>query len=189
MKIYVGEDDGQHITLDTTIIFEWLHVRKLDGDPHVCQISYRHLMSLGPYAVARPSRPPLHYRIFDNFAANICQGLRFCRLMHEGLHLCLERCLPARGIDVLNQPVYWQLPNGVVRCAEARNAQPFRGVRKRVHAARVRSCANFLGRARTHFTKSGPEASPRTEPCGMQPCVMRRPGMAVLRGTASESPV
>ena len=47
MKGYVGEDDAQHITLDTKIMFEWLHVRKRNGDPHVCQISYRNLISLG----------------------------------------------------------------------------------------------------------------------------------------------
>ena len=122
----MGEDDGQHITLDTKIIFEWLHVRKRDGDPHVCQISYRHLISLGRPIPNSPmllqGRPGLLYTLdfFDNFAANICRGLRFCGLMHEGSNLCLERCLPAGGIDVLDRSVYWQLPNGLVRCASAR---------------------------------------------------------------------
>ena len=126
MRGYVGEDDGQHITLDTKIIFEWLHVRKRDGDPHVCQISYRNLISLGRPVPNSPmllqGRPGLLYTIefFDNFAANICRGLRFCGLMHEGSNLCLERCLPAGGIDVLDRSVYWQWPNGVVRCASAR---------------------------------------------------------------------
>ena len=33
--------------LDTNIIFEWLHVSKLDDGPYFCQISYRNLVSHG----------------------------------------------------------------------------------------------------------------------------------------------
>ena len=124
MKGYVGEDDGQHITSETKLIFEWLHVRKLCGEPYFCQIRYRDLITQGRPVPNSPlrlqGRPGLVYTVafFDAFAANI--GVQLCWLMHEGSNLCLERCLPAGGIDVLNQPVYWQWPNGVVRCVSAR---------------------------------------------------------------------
>ena len=125
MRGYVGEGDGQHITLDTKTIFEWLHVRKRDGDPHVCQISYRNLISLGRLIPNNPmllqGRPNLVYTVefLDQFAENICRGLRFCGLMHEGSSLSLERCLPARGIDVPDQQVYLQFPSGALRCSSA----------------------------------------------------------------------
>ena len=101
-------------------------MRKRDGDPHVCQIIYRNLISLGRPVPNSPvllqGRPGLLYTFdfFDNFVANICRGLRFCGLKHEGSNLCLEKCLLAGSIDFLNQPVYWHLPNGVVRCVSAR---------------------------------------------------------------------
>ena len=125
MKGYVGEDDGQHITSETKLIFEWLHVRKLCGEPYLCHIRYHDLVTHGravPNCPMRLCRPGLLYslNIFDDFAANICPGLRFCGLMHEGSNLSVEKCLPAGSIDVLDQPVYWLWPNGVLRCASAR---------------------------------------------------------------------
>ena len=124
MKGYVGEDDGQHITLDTKIIFEWLHVRKRDGDPHVCQISYRNLISLGRPVPNCPmrvqGRPGLLYIVafFDAFAESI--GCQYCGVVYEGAHLLVSRSLPAGGVDILEEPVYWLWPNGLVRCVSAR---------------------------------------------------------------------
>ena len=126
LRGFVGEEDGQHITLDTKIIFEWLHVSKIDNGPYLCQIRYRDLITQGrpvPNCPMRLCRPGLVYTVefLDQFAENICRGLRFCGLMHEGSSLSLERCLPAGGIDVLDQPVYWQFPSGALRCVSARS--------------------------------------------------------------------
>ena len=125
LRGFVGEEDGQHITLDTKIIFEWLHVSKIDNGPYFCQIRYRDLITQGrqvPNCSMRLCRPGFLYtfEFLDQFAENICRDLHFCGLMHEGSNLSLERCLPAGGIDVLDQPVYWLWPNGVVRCVSAR---------------------------------------------------------------------
>ena len=98
LRGFVGEEDWQHITLDTKIIFEWLHVRKIDNDPYLCQINYRHLVTDGcpvPNCPMRLCRPGLVYTVefLDQFAENLCRGLRFCGLMREGSSLSLERSL------------------------------------------------------------------------------------------------
>ena len=76
LRGFVGEEDGQHITLDTKTIFEWLYVSKIDNGPYLCQISYRDLVSHGravpncPLQVA--GRPELVYSVefLDEFARN-----------------------------------------------------------------------------------------------------------------------
>ena len=126
MKGYVGEDDGQHITQATKIIFEWQHVRCSNGDPHLVHIRYDNLFALGRSAPTSPmrlqGRPGLIYTVafFDSFAESISPGLQYCGVVHEGAHLLLSRSLPAGGVDILEKPMYWLWPNGVLRCVSAR---------------------------------------------------------------------
>ena len=130
----MGEEDGQHLTLDTNIIFEWLHVSKLDNGPYLRQITYRHLVSDGravpncPLRVA--GRPGLVYsvRFLDEFARNICSGLEFRGVVYEGSSLALERALRLGDVDILDEPMYWLWPNGVLRCASARALHRSRGL-------------------------------------------------------------
>ena len=134
LRGFVGEEDGQHLILDTNIIFEWLHVSKLDNGPYLCQISYHNLVSPGravpncPLRIA--GRPGLVYSVefLDEFARNICSGLEFRGVVYEGSSLALERALPLGGVDILDQPVYWLWPNGVLRCASARALHRSRGL-------------------------------------------------------------
>ena len=126
---FVGEEDGQAITVGTKIIFEWLHVRKLDNDPYVCQIKYRNLISLGRPVPNCPmrvqGRPGLLYTVafFDAFDANISPGLQYCGVVYDGASLALERALRLGGVDVFDEAVYWMFGNGVLRCCSARALQ------------------------------------------------------------------
>ena len=70
MSGYVGEDDGQHITLDTIFFFR-MAARAETRRRFTCmsdQLSKlnfaRPPSSQQPYAVARPSMLPVQYRIF-----------------------------------------------------------------------------------------------------------------------------
>ena len=75
----MGEEDDQDITNETKLIFEWLHVRKLCGEPYLCHIRYHDLVTHGRPVPSSPMRlqghPGLLYilEFFDNFAANICR--------------------------------------------------------------------------------------------------------------------
>ena len=87
MKGYVGEDDGQHITQATKIIFEWQHVRRFNGDHHLVHISYHDLISHGRSIPNSPlrlaGRPGLVYTaaFFEAFAANTSPSLQYCGVM------------------------------------------------------------------------------------------------------------
>ena len=130
----MGEEDGQHLNLDTNIIFEWLHVSKLDNGPYLCQITYRNLVSHGravPNCQLRVARRPgLVYSVefLDEFARNIWSGLEFRGVVYEGSSLALDRALPLGGVDILDQLVCWLWPNGVLRCASARALHRSRGL-------------------------------------------------------------
>ena len=126
MKGYVGEDDGQHITQATKIIFEWQHVRRFNGDPHLVHVRYNNLFALGRSVhnsiLRLPEPPRLVYVVafFDAFAGNISPGLQYCGVVYEGCNLSVSRSLPAGGVDILEEPMYWLWPNGVLRCVSAR---------------------------------------------------------------------
>ena len=70
-------------------------------------------------------RPGLVYSIpwFDQFAENVMHGSQFCGLIYEGQSVDMCKALPSRGVDVLDVPVYWLLPNGETMCCSARQLQ------------------------------------------------------------------
>ena len=70
-------------------------------------------------------RPGLVYSLefLDRFAENIVTGLEYRGPAYEGATLTLERSLPAGGVDVLDEPVYWLFPSGELRCCTARALQ------------------------------------------------------------------
>ena len=120
LRGFVGKEDDQDITNETKLIFEWLHDRKLCGEPFLGHIRYDDLVTHGravPNCPMRVCRPGLLYSLecFDDFAGNISAGLQFCGLVYEGSSLSVERCLPAGGIGVLDQPVHWLLPNALLQ--------------------------------------------------------------------------
>ena len=47
-------------------------------------------------------------------------GLQFCGLVYEGQAVNIEKALPSGGVDVLDVPVYWLLPNGEMTCCTTR---------------------------------------------------------------------
>ena len=64
LRGFVGEEDDQDITNETKLIFEWLHVRKLCGEPYLCHIRYHNLVTHGrpvPNCPMRLCRPGLLY--------------------------------------------------------------------------------------------------------------------------------
>ena len=111
------------------MIFEWCHVRTVAGEPYLRRMKYRDLPNQArsipncPIRVFR--RPGLIYSLefLDQFAETIVTGLDYRGLVHEGAALTLERSLPAGGVDVLDEPVYWLFPSGELRCYTARTLQ------------------------------------------------------------------
>ena len=68
-------------------------------------------------------RPRLVYSIqwFEQFAENAMRGLQFCGLVYEGQAVSMEKASPSGGVDVLDEPAYWLLPNGETTCCTARH--------------------------------------------------------------------
>merc|ERR1712197_86661 len=75
--------------------------------------------------IRMPGRPGLVYSTgwFEQFAENLIPGLQFCGLVCEGQSLGMCKSLPSGGVDVLDTPVYWLLPNGETTCCTARRLQ------------------------------------------------------------------
>ena len=129
LRGWVGQEEGEEITHETKLSYEWCSIRIVTGQPYTVQIKYRDVITQGRSVPNCPmrlaGRPGLVYSVafFEQFAAKICQGLEFCGLVYEGSSLTLQKSLPAGGIDVLDQPVYWQFPSGTLRCVSARSLQ------------------------------------------------------------------
>ena len=73
-------------------------------------------------------RPGFVYSLewFEHFATNLLPGLQFCGLTYEGQAVEMCKALPAGGVDVLDTPVYWLLPNGDTKCCSARVLHTYR---------------------------------------------------------------
>ena len=56
LRGYVGEDDGQHITQATKLIFQGFHVSRTNGDPHLVHIRYDNLFAHGRSVPNSPMR-------------------------------------------------------------------------------------------------------------------------------------
>ena len=97
LRGWVGQEEGEEITTETKLSYEWCSIRTVAGQPYTVQIRYRDLITQGrpvpncPMRLA--GRPGLVYSVafFEQFAANICPGLEFCGLVYEGSSLTLQK--------------------------------------------------------------------------------------------------
>ena len=126
---YDGKEEGLEFQSETNMIFAWSHVRTAAGEPYTVRITYHNLV-----AQARPvpncplrllGRPGLLYSLefYNEFAENVVPGLEYRGLVYEGAALTLERSLPAGGVDVLDEAVYWLFPSGALLCRSPRDLQ------------------------------------------------------------------
>ena len=99
-------------------------MKKTNGEAYAVQVSYHNLIQHGqniPHCPIRMrGRSGLVYSIdwFDHIAENVVPGLQFCGLVYEGQSVDMNRALPSGGVDVLDEPVYWLLPNGEASVAQ-----------------------------------------------------------------------
>ena len=99
------------------------------SEPYTVQILYRKLLLDGREMqicqIRLAGRPGLVYSVdfFEHFAANICSSLKFWGFVYEGSNLAVEVPVPAGGIDVLDEPLYWLFGTGELRCGSARALQ------------------------------------------------------------------
>ena len=116
---YVGQDVGEHLLTPTVLLFEWLLVKKTNGEAYTVRVCYHHLIHDGdniPHCPIRMrGRPGLVYSIqwFEQFAEHIMPGLQFCGLVYEGQAVSMEEVLPS-GCGCVGRA-------GVLAVAEWRN--------------------------------------------------------------------
>jgi len=110
------------IHYSTPVPFVWEHVQTAEDTEHFAEISYLHLAVHGRSV----PRCPLYLRgsrgfryglaFLDAFASLRHVGFSYAGILYDGPVPQMARDVPESGVDILDCKVYWQFPNGTLRC-------------------------------------------------------------------------